>query len=77
MAEREDGVWFFREYAYNGYGVGWSKWQQIEAPEMPTKVEGKVDGGPEFVDIPYGSAIYFGFNLLRRCEGIRVRLPRK
>ena len=26
IAQRDDGKWFHREYRYNGYGMGWSKW---------------------------------------------------
>jgi len=26
FAQREDSVWFLREYKYNGYGMAWSKW---------------------------------------------------
>lgn len=30
-ALREDGQWFGRVLAYNGYGLCWSKWRKVEA----------------------------------------------
>ena len=33
-AQSTSGAWFWREYGFNGYGKGWSKWQE-ETPETP------------------------------------------
>ena len=29
IAARVDGVYFCREFGFNGYGVGWSKWLKM------------------------------------------------
>lgn len=82
VAERTDGVWFWREYRWNGYGLGWSKWADLgRTPVHPAKVRNMVEyaDAPEFVEIPEGERIYrieWGFNTLRLVPGpYRLRLP--
>lgn len=31
-AQRSDGVFFVRYYAYNGYGKAWTVWQKTDTP---------------------------------------------
>ena len=62
VAIREDGVFFCRSKAYNGYGMAWGKWQQTE----PEKV---------FTDYSGNPAIKWGFNQLTGYYKTRIKLP--
>lgn len=82
MAERADGVWYWREYHWNGYGMGWSKWASYgKVPTFPSQVRNlcEIGNGPEFTDIPEehrANRVDWGFNTLRIVPGPhRVRLP--
>ena len=60
-AEREDGVWFCREYAYNGYGMALGRWFKSSTQELSKLiVEDKLD---------------YGFKPLYRGNHTRLRLP--
>lgn len=83
LAEREDGEWFWREYGWNGYGRGWSKWADYgKEPTFPAKLVNKTEAGsgtPEEIEIPEAerrNQVEWGWNLLRLLPGpYRVRLP--
>jgi len=82
VAERIDGVWFWREYGWNGYGMGWAKWQALgEVPAHPAKVRNMCEyaDAPEYVEIPEAERadrIEWGFNTFRIVPGpYRLRLP--
>lgn len=82
VAERIDGVWFWREYSWNGYGMGWSKWAALgELPTFPNKVRNMCEyaDAPDYIEIPEkerANCIEWGFNVLRIIPGpYRLRLP--
>jgi hypothetical protein len=82
VAERTDGVWFWREYRWNGYGMGWSKWKAYgKVPTFPARIRNMCEyaDAPEYVEIPEedrANRIEWGFNVLRIIPGpYRVRLP--
>jgi hypothetical protein len=70
-----DGHWFARSYGYNGFGMGWSKWDKVEAPQYVTEIQNVYSG--EVTHIESGLAIYWGFDRLSRRNSDRVRLPNK
>lgn len=59
VAMRDDGVYFTRDYGFNGYGKGWSAWS--------------VDREQEHV--PAGERMPYGFATLRPADPARLRLP--
>lgn len=82
VAERNDGVWFWREYGWNGYGNTWSKWEACGTlPHFPAKVRNMCEyaNSPEYVEIPEedrANRIEWGFNVFRIVSGpYRLRLP--
>ena len=81
-AKRADGVWFSREYGWNGYGRGWGKWKAMDwVPEHPKRVRYGVEcaDAPEYVEIPEAERedrIEWGFANLARVPGpYSIRLP--
>ena len=82
VAERIDGVWFWRGYGWNGYGMTWGKWEALgEVPTFPTKVRNMCEyaDAPEYVEIAEedrANRIEWGFNVFRIVPGpYRLRLP--
>jgi hypothetical protein len=83
LAEREDGKWFWREYGWNGYGQGWSKWASYgKEPEFPARIANKVEAGgdiPEWIEIPEDrrrNRVSWGWGTLGIIPGPhRLRLP--
>ena len=62
-AQREiDGKWFYREYGYNGYGMGMSKWRSYHDIQHISK----------YIK---GDIMDYGFRPLRRGNHSRLRLP--
>ena len=59
---KKDNQFFFRSYSFNGYGMGWSKWREIESLEI-------------FIDSFGKQAIKWGWNELTGCVG-KTRLPK-
>ena len=59
---KEDNQFFWRTYAFNGYGMGWTKWQETESTEIFTNYLGK-------------PCIKWGWNELTGCAG-KPRLPK-
>lgn len=59
-AKREDGVWFSRYLAFNGYAMAWTKWRKV---------------GNDLSELVKGDVLDYGFNPLRRCGHERLRLP--
>lgn len=76
VAERADGAYFWREYGWNGFGQGWSKWTELSTP-IVFITEGTNQYTGETYAIEKGSAIEWGFNTLAKCkaEKITYRLP--
>ena len=82
LAQGANGAWFWREYAWNGFGYAWSKWAKYEQEVIyPEKVKNNAEysGAAEYIDIPEGdrrNQIEWGFKLLNIVPGPhRVRLP--
>ena len=42
-AVRTDGTWFSRVLRYNGYGLGWSRWEKTN--DLPRVDESRVEWG--------------------------------
>jgi hypothetical protein len=59
---KEDNQFFWRSYSFNGYGMGWKKWEKIESFEIFINSYGK-------------EAIKWGWNELTGCVG-KPRLPK-
>lgn len=59
-ARREDGVWFSRYYAFNGYGMSMNKWARVRE-DLSTLINGDI--------------MDYGFNPLRRGNPKGLRLP--
>jgi hypothetical protein len=78
MAKRDDNVWFFREYVYNGYGKGWSKWTRWNEPvEYTTQIINHYDGTITKMEDDYIGSIEFGFRKLSLITESKVRLPKE
>lgn len=82
VAERQDGAWFWREYGWNGFGVGWSKWAPTEEPPAHperVRVVAEYAGAEEYAEIPEAERVHrveWGFTTLHLVPGpSRVRLP--
>ena len=82
VAQRVDGVFFFRQYGWNGFGNTWSKWQKVETEiNHPAQVQclSEYAGAPDYVEIAEEDRhlrIAWGFNILRLAGTTpRVRLP--
>lgn len=61
-AQREDGKWFCRDYAYNGYGNGMTKWiARREIQDLDRLVKGDI--------------LDYGFKPLHRGNPQGLRLP--
>jgi len=79
VAQREDGVWFARwqhELSINGLiRVCWSKWTKHPEPIFLTKEKNVYSD--EYIDLPEGKFIEWGFNKLEKIDGpLRYRLPK-
>jgi hypothetical protein len=82
VAERTDGVWFCRDYGWNGYRKTWSAWRAYgKVPTFPVRVRNMCEhpGAQEYVEIPeeeQENSIEYGFSILRIIPGPhRIRLP--
>ena len=80
VAERADGKWFMREYRFNGYGTGWSKWSSFEDVSFRTSCTNAYSGEvynytPE--EIAEERQLQWGFNWLVKIteESLKIRLP--
>ena len=75
VAQRVDGVWFSREYSWNGYGMGWSKWAELKkVPGFLTQGTNAYSG--ESYPIEYGEVMSWGFSTLSRYSSApKYRLP--
>jgi hypothetical protein len=83
VAKDINGQWYSREYGWNGYGRGWSKWSKDRNFQHPTQLRNMVEYGdaPEYKTIPEEQRVWYveyGFNLLRLAEEghLRIRLPK-
>lgn len=77
MAKREDNVWFFRQYTFNGFGKGWSKWTIWNEPVEYTKqIINAYDGTVTKFPDDYQETIEFGFRKLSLVQTTKVRLPK-
>lgn len=76
VAEAINGIWYARQYGYNGYGKGWSKWSKLDEPLKPEYTGVNQYSGEKFTrDEP---VYYWGFNQLTQItdpKDITVRLP--
>jgi hypothetical protein len=83
IAQRVDGVWFYRaEKTFKQYRA-MSKWKQVDWQIVhPDCVKNQIEyaGSPEYIEIPADDRfrrITWGFNTLRLHEGtVTVRLPK-
>ena len=66
---RQDGVAFYREYRYNGYGMGMTKW---------TMLDNYVHEPYHTMSVKYGKKTFikWGFNELSGYYNPRMRLPK-
>jgi len=73
-AESVSGLWFWREYAFNGYGKGWTKWaQEAETPTYTTQGTNKITGEEFEYDEPQ---LFWGWNRMTQyTDTPRFRLP--
>lgn len=83
VAKDANGQWFSREYGWNGYGRGWSRWTKDRQFEHPTTIRNQVEYGdaPEYKTIPEEKRslyIEYGFNLFRIVDDghKHIRLPK-
>jgi hypothetical protein len=77
MAKRDDDIWFFREYVFNGFGKGWSKWTRWNEPVEYTKqIINSYDGSITQMEEGYQDTIEFGFRKLSIVTTSKVRLPK-
>lgn len=58
--QREDGAWFARHYAWNGYGMGMTKWRKLK-DDLTAYIKGDI--------------LDYGFKPLQRMEHKGLRLP--
>lgn len=64
VAIRKDGTLFWRTYKFNGYGMGWSKWDKINDQELDVTTDSK---GNETAK--------WGFEELKGYFNKSIRLP--
>ena len=77
LAKREDDVWFFRQYQFNGYGTSWSKWEHWnQLVEYTTQIINAYDGSITKMAEGYTDTIEFGFRKLAKVTTSKVRLPK-
>lgn len=83
VAKDVNGQWFSREYGWNGYGRGWSRWTKDRQFEHPTTIRNRVEYGdaPEYKTIPEEKRslyIEYGINVFRIVDDghNRIRLPK-
>jgi hypothetical protein len=77
LAQREDGVWFFRQYDYNGYGMVWCRWVEWKQEVTYTKsIVNVYDGSVTYFEEGYDGSVDFGFNKLKKFTGANIRLPK-
>ena len=76
VAESVDGIWFYRRYSWNGWGVCWSKWDILEdGPTFKTKGINRYTG--DTFSYEEGEAIQWGFSTLSKYERVpKFRLPK-
>jgi hypothetical protein len=81
VVQREDGQWFERHQENRGrYGVGTSKWAKYKEPTFLTRERSvfadDYDMENEYIELPEGKYIEWGFNKLERLDGpFTYRLP--
>ena len=77
VAQRTDGAWFFREYGWNGFAMGWTKWTAISSDKIQFITESENQYTGEKYSIENGEVMEWGFNRLNKCkaEKITYRLP--
>jgi hypothetical protein len=66
------GQWYGRSFGFNGFGVGWSKWEPIAPPSPVIEIENRYSG--EMTSIEPDTCVMWGFDRLSRTVGVR-RLP--
>ena len=72
VAKREDGVFFSRQYGWNGYGNQWSKWIETEVT-FQSHGTNAYSGERYELETP---RISWGFKSLREMNEVpRFRLP--
>lgn len=74
LARRKDGVFFIREYRFNGYGKTWSRWEHFEDEVILNYVvKNYYDGSLSESENP---RVEFGFNDLEYMGKGNFRLPK-
>ena len=72
VAKRDDGVFFSRQYGWNGYGNQWSKWVETEVT-FQTHATNAYSGEQVALDTP---RLSWGFGYLDAMSVVpRFRLP--
>lgn len=72
-ARRIDGQWFCREWGFNGYSNGWSKWVESEKPQLMTETKVWCDYTRGYRTVKRFRTI--GFGKATRMAHNRLRLP--
>ena len=72
VALSHTGQWYGRTWGFNGYGIGWTKWQPIAPPSPVTEIENRYSG--EMAQIEPDTCVMWGFDRLARVNSNR-RLP--
>ena len=72
VAESETGNWFQREWSFNGYGKGWTKWSTFN-PTWSTRVINAYSGEESEREVP---VLEYGWNTLTEYnKAPRYKLP--
>jgi len=72
VAQRVDGVWFFRAEKETQWGVQMSKWKVYQEPTWETHYTNEYDGKRYKYDEP---EMAWGFNTLKKLDYKGARLP--
>jgi hypothetical protein len=74
-AQSVSGLWFWREYSFNGYAMAWSKWARLTT-EVKYVTEGRNEYDDTVFQYPEGKFMEWGFKKLERFEQTpKFRLP--
>lgn len=75
VAQSENGAWYYREYGFNGYGKGWSKWEKLDwTPSFFTEFTNP-HTGETYQAVDPTAKLEWGFGRLDRLDEQKWRLP--
>ena len=76
VAQRNDGVWFYRQRQFNGFGVTWTKWTMHSNVKFPTKGTNHYTGEDYFIPPEeQENKIEWGWSTLAKSNEFVRRLP--